>query len=141
MVATEQFLIDKSAHVRVWKPGIEELWKEALSRGQVAVCEPTEFEILYSARSVEEYEKVKTGLRGLYGWEPVPDGAWRDVLALQRDMTRSGSHRAASAVDLLVAVTAQSRGLTVLHYDRDFETIAQHTTVKTRWLAEPGSID
>ncbi|MDH6578695.1 hypothetical protein P3T29_004364 [Kitasatospora sp. MAP5-34] len=29
----------------------------------------------------------------------------------------------------------------MLHYDRDFETIAKHAELKARWLMEPGSID
>lgn len=72
---------------------------------------------------------------------PVRVDAWQRVLILQRAMAGSGCHRVAGAVDLLVAVTAQNHGLTVLHYDRDFETIARHTELKTRRLAEPGTLD
>jgi predicted nucleic acid-binding protein len=140
MTEGERFLIDKSAYARILNPVVLQHWREPLSKGMVAVCEPTEFEILCSARSHKEYGVVRDTLRALYGWEPVPDGAWRKVLALQEGMAREGHHRGAGAVDLLVAVTAQSRGMTVLHYDHDFETIAKHTDLKTHWLAEPGSL-
>jgi predicted nucleic acid-binding protein len=40
----------------------------------------------------------------------------------------------------LGAATAELRGLTVLHYDKDFETIASVTGQPTQWLAPPGSL-
>lgn len=49
-------------------------------------------------------------------------------------------HRSAGAVDLLVAATAELRGLTVLHYGNDFETIASVTGRPTRWLMPQGSL-
>ncbi|MDF2258119.1 hypothetical protein [Streptantibioticus ferralitis] len=66
---------------------------------------------------------------------------WSRAKAVQRKQTESGCHRSVPPVNLLVAVTALDHGLTLLHYDRDFETIAQHTELRTRWPAEPGSLD
>ncbi|WP_274032249.1 hypothetical protein [Streptomyces sp. MMBL 11-1] len=39
---------------------------------------------------------------------------------------RAGQHRSASAVDLVIAATAAHHGLTVLHDDLDYRTIARH---------------
>lgn len=136
-----QFLIDKSAAGRILRPAVRGEWLEPLRRGQVSVCEPTEFEMLYSARSAEDYKQTKARLRDLYGWHPVPDDGWQQVLEIQEELAGRGCHRSASGIDLLVAVTARAHGLTVLHYDRDFETIAGVIDLRTRWLAEPGSID
>jgi predicted nucleic acid-binding protein len=43
-------------------------------------------------------------------------------------------------VDLLVAATAESHGLALLHYDRDFDRVGDVTGQATQWLAEPGSL-
>ncbi|MFI5985928.1 PIN domain nuclease [Streptomyces sp. NPDC051555] len=141
MAEKPQFLIDKSAAGRILRPGIRETWIETLSAGRVSLCEPTEFEMLYSARSVQDYKRTKAQLRQLFTWHPAPADSWQQVLALQEVLVHRGSHRSASGIDLLVAVTARAHGLTVLHYDRDFETVAGVTELRTRWLAEPGSID
>lgn len=44
---------------------------------------------------------------------------------------RLGQHRGPSVVDLLIAATAEAWGLTVLHVDADFETIARVAPVRT----------
>lgn len=51
----------------------------------------------------------------------------------------ASQHRGPSVVDLLVAATARGWGLTVLHVDNDFETIARVTGLSTqRADAPPG---
>ncbi|MFD3818920.1 VapC toxin family PIN domain ribonuclease [Streptomyces rubiginosohelvolus] len=44
----------------------------------------------------------------------------------QHRMARAGQHRSASAVDLIIAATAAHHGLTVLHDDLDYRTVARH---------------
>ncbi|MFR9721928.1 hypothetical protein ACL02R_00980 [Streptomyces sp. MS19] len=46
--------------------------------------------------------------------------------AVQRRMARSGEHRSASAVDLMVAAAAAHHGLVVLHDDADYRVVARH---------------
>jgi predicted nucleic acid-binding protein len=41
-------------------------------------------------------------------------------------MAKAGEHRSASAVDLMIAATAAHHGLTVLHDDADYRTVARH---------------
>ena len=43
--------------------------------------------------------------------------------------------------DLLVAAAAEDRGLTVLHYDADFDLIAALTGQPCEWVVPAGSID
>ncbi|MEU2612282.1 PIN domain-containing protein [Micromonospora sp. NPDC007271] len=43
-------------------------------------------------------------------------------------------------VDLLIAATAEYQGLSLLHYDRDFEQVGAMTSQPMRWLAPAGSI-
>ena len=51
------------------------------------------------------------------------------------------SHRV-KPVDLLIASVAAAAGVGVLHYDRDYDTIAEHTSLAftSEWVARRGSI-
>ncbi|GHB64566.1 hypothetical protein GCM10010377_64250 [Streptomyces viridiviolaceus] len=57
-----------------------------------------------------------------------------------QELTAKGLPRSAGAVDLLVAATAGLRGLTVLHCDNGFETIASVTGQAAQRLMPPGSL-
>jgi predicted nucleic acid-binding protein len=43
--------------------------------------------------------------------------------------------------DLIIAAAAELAGLTVLHYDHDFELIASVTGQPHEWVVPRGSID
>ena len=43
--------------------------------------------------------------------------------------------------DLLIAAAAEARGLTVLHYDADFDRIAAVTGQSCEWIVPAGSVD
>ena len=57
----------------------------------------------------------------------VPKNAGRWIASVQRHMAQVGEHSSASAVDLMIAATAAHHGLTVLHDDADYRTVARHT--------------
>ena len=42
--------------------------------------------------------------------------------------------------DLLIAAAGEEQGLTVLHYDADFDRIARVTGQPTQWIVPPGSV-
>jgi predicted nucleic acid-binding protein len=137
----ECFLIDTSAASRLIRLAAAGLWTGPIGEGRISICDATETELLYSARSAAECRALKGRLARLYTWRVMPDDAWQRAQELLLRQADVGCHRSAGVVDLLVAVTAQYHQLTVLHYDRDFETVAKHTDLRTHWLAEPGSID
>jgi len=64
-------------------------------------------------------------LRRTFGWYPTLDDPWREILAVQRDLIRIGHHRRPSPIDILIALTAQERRLTLIHADADFTSIAK----------------
>lgn len=135
------FLIDTSAAHRITLPGPFSVWRAALADGRIGMCAATEVEALYSARSPAQYAQMRQAFSDLYVWHEVPDGVWQRVRAAQEALAEAGCLRSAGVTDLVLAVTAAHHRLTVLHYDRDFETLAKHLELRTRWLAEPGSID
>jgi predicted nucleic acid-binding protein len=54
-----------------------------------------------------------------------------EVLTLLADR---GQHRAPSILELMIAATAELAGLTVLHYDKDFDLIDSVTGQAAEWL-------
>ena len=47
----------------------------------------------------------------------------------------------ATGFSFTLAATAQTAGLTVLHYDSDFDMIASVTGQKVEWIVPAGSVD
>jgi predicted nucleic acid-binding protein len=64
----------------------------------------------------------------------------RRALQVQRVLAER-SQRGRKIPDLLVAAAAEQRGLTVLHYDADFDRIAEVTGQPCQWVVPVGSVD
>jgi len=129
-----QFLIDTSALARLMRPGAASFgWDQAIAAGLVAVCPITELEFCYCARSSNDRESMVDDLRSAFGWVPVHERAYARAREVQGELTNIGKHRSAGPADLVIAATAELFGLTVLHHDRDFATIAGVTGQALRW--------
>ncbi|MFJ9691802.1 PIN domain-containing protein [Kitasatospora sp. NPDC101183] len=121
------YLLDTSALFRLLRePKLQAAWYDAIDVGGIASCYPQRAEFLYSARDGREYDEVSEMFADLYPDVSVPKGAGRWIDSVQRRMAHAGQHRSASAVDLVIAATAAHHGLTVLHDDADYRTVARH---------------
>ena len=127
-MALTQWLIDKSALVRLANsPDVTE-WADRIERGLVRITTVTRLEIGYSARSDAD-------ARSMFTTAPVsamPVGyltpAIEDrALQVQRALADKGQQRAPWIPDLLIAVTADLAGLIVLHLDKNLDLIASIT--------------
>ncbi|WP_266382331.1 PIN domain nuclease [Streptomyces canus] len=128
------YLVDTSALARVLLRQTTTEWDDRIGAGLVAICDITELEVLYSARSAADRARLKAALDAHYVWCPMPDGIYRRSRVVQEQLTTKGEHRSAGPVDLLVAAAAEEAGLTLLHFDRDFETIARTTGQPVRMI-------
>ena len=113
----------------------------AVERGEVAICDVIAMEILHSARSGREFDAVATRLSGL-PWISVEAADWVRAREVYRALAwQGGGHqRRVPHPDLLIAACAERSGLTVVHYDADYDTIAAITGQPTRWAAPRGSL-
>ena len=133
-----QFLIDTSALARFLRRDAEQFgWDQAAAAGLIATCPITELEFFYSARSAADRAQGIEDLRELFGWVPVDDRAYDRAWHVQEALTERAQHRSAGPVDLVVAATADLRGLTLLHRDRDFDCIAGVTGQALQWYGPP----
>ena len=126
------FLADTSMVVRLRRgQDVQPRWVDAVRAGLVGVCPAVEAELIRATASRTDRDALRTLLRSVFGWHPMPDDAWRFVERTQDALVDLGQHRGPSVVDLLVAATAEAWGLTVLHVDADFETIGRVVGVRT----------
>jgi predicted nucleic acid-binding protein len=129
------WLIDKSALVRLGSSPDADDWASRIERGLVRITTVTRLEVGYSARSGAD---LRAGLREppvsampVEYLTPAIEDRAVEVLTLLADR---GQHRAPSVPDLIIAATAELAGLTVLHCDKDFDLIASVTGQPAEWL-------
>ena len=142
MTATR--LLDNSAWVRLADAALpakraDEI-AEALESGRIAVCLPFLLEAGYSARNAHEHDQLLAELRSLPHYH-LDDAAEQRALDAQAQLARVGHHRL-PPVDLLIAALADRHDLAVLHYDHDYDLIAEKTDLAfdSVWLADRGSL-
>ncbi len=123
-----EWLIDKSALVRLGASPDAVEWAARIERGLVRITSITRLEVGYSARTATDLREA--GSRAPLASMPVEylTPAMEDrAMAVQASLAERGLHRAASIPDLLVAAAAEMAHLIVLHVDKDFDLIATVT--------------
>jgi predicted nucleic acid-binding protein len=134
------YLADKSALTRrETRPEVREVVEPLLLAGRIATCGIVDLELLFSATSPGVYSELTLALRALPR-VPVTETVLDRALAVQALLAENSQHRAVPLPDLLVAACAESAGLTVLHYDADFERIAALTNQPIQWVVPRGSV-
>ena len=132
------YLADSSIVERLRQPAkLDPRWFDVVQAGLVGVCAAVEAELIRGATNKADRDQLHRTLRSLFTWHPIPDSAWRFVERTQDALVDIGHHRGPSIADLLVAATAEAWDLTVLHVDRDFDTIAGVTNLKTQRADQP----
>lgn len=134
-MALIEWLIDKSALVRLADSPDAEEWAARIERGLVRVTTVTRLELGYSARSGDDARSMFTGppvsaMPVEYLTPAIEDRA----LQVQLLLATTCHHRAPSIPDLIIAAAAELAGLTVLHLDKDFDLIAGITGQPTQRL-------
>jgi predicted nucleic acid-binding protein len=74
-------------------------------------------------------------------WKAMTSEIEQRAIEIQGLLAQRGQHRSARVVDLLLAATAEAYGLTVLHYDSDYDLIAAATGQPCEWVVPRGSVD
>jgi predicted nucleic acid-binding protein len=139
-VGVTRYLADKSALARLHLPAVREELEPLMQRALVGMCGVTELEMLYSARNIQERARMREHLEASLNQVDTPEDIWQQAAEIQEALTEQAQHRSASIPDLIVAATARARGLEILHYDRDFDTIARYTEQPAHWIVPPGTV-
>lgn len=122
-------------------PEVRRTFDARVRRAEVAMCDSVKLELLYTARNATDFA-VRRAELDLLPQCPIGPAEFRRALDVYDRLSQQGGlhHRRVKHPDLLIAAAAESAGVPVLHYDVDFEAIAEVTGQPLRWIAPPGSI-
>lgn len=140
MAAVAAYLADTSALARLHRPEVAAALEPLIDSGLVATCGVIEFEIGWAARNGAEWDQVRTDRDEGYEWLATHDADWRRALDVQAALWRSGRVRTVVFPHLLIAAVAERGRVTVLHYDSDYDFIAEVTGQRMQWVVPRGTV-
>lgn len=142
--AGSRLLVDHSVWARVRKPAVAPVWARALASNAVVSCPPFLIEAGYSAQSGSQLREIREVVARSMDSVPCTEDTWDLAFDAQQRMADAAGlmHRRAP-IDFLMSATAHQHGLGVLHYDRDYDLISEHSSLEfdSTWLAPAGSLD
>ena len=135
------YLADTSAWHRADNPAVAGVWEVRLLADSLATCAQVRLEILYSAQSADDYEKLSAELLALHQL-PCTAEHFDRALDVQEQLARQGGlhHRSVKIPDLVIAACAEAAGATLWHYDEDYDRIAKVTGQPAEWIVPRGSL-
>ena len=107
---------------------------------RLTTCLPFLLEAGYSARSGEQRRAMMADLDLLPRIE-IDRAVEKMALQAQRELAEIGHHRLAP-MDVIIAACAHKAEAGVLHYDGDYDILAEQTslTFESEWLAPAGTL-
>ena len=109
--------------------------------GEIATCDMVKLELLWSTRDHAKFVELRDTLEPLRS-AAMGERVWRRATDVFELFASRGPlhHRQIGIPDLLIAAAAELAELPVLHYDHDFDLIAEVTGQPVRALAPLGSL-
>ena len=133
------YLVDTSVLTRMSSPQVREQIESRAAAGVLGRAGISDLEIGYSARSAREWDRLIEALSVFVLVETTEDHVHR---ARQVQRLLAAKHQRRRKIpDLLIAAAAEANGLTVLHYDADFDRISAVTGQQCEWVVAAGSVD
>ncbi|GFZ91093.1 PIN domain-containing protein [Nesterenkonia alkaliphila] len=114
--------------MRLGQSSDAQVWVDRIDRGLVWIATDSLLELGYSARSKSDWDSELEAppLKNM-PVELISPRAERRAVEVQGELMVRSHHRAVKVPDLLVAATAETAGMIVLHVDKDFDLIADVT--------------
>ena len=126
-------VVDTSVWIELFRgrphPAVAVLEALIERRADIAITEVVLMEALAGAPSVDALTRIRAQLVGLpiLRLEGLAD--FEEAALLYRTC-RSAGHTFRNQIDCLIAIPAIHHGASILHNDRDFDTIARHSALK-----------
>lgn len=137
-MAVAKHLADKSAFEQQrHSEAADAILRALAAEGALHMTEIVALELLYSTRSRTDYDARRSQMESL-PWLHLDESVAAQALDLQGRLAARGQHRR-PIPDLLIAATALVHDATVLHYDHDFDLIAEVSGLDARWIIPPGT--
>lgn len=139
-MAAPIYLADTTVYVLQGRHAdIQHRFQTLLIEGRLANCHISAMEYLNNAADPKAYEALWEAVHG-QRWMDVTTQAMDRAMDVHRELAKTSQHRNFRLPDLIIAATAELNGATVLHYDADYDRIAEVTNQPTEWIAPKGSL-
>jgi predicted nucleic acid-binding protein len=132
-------LLDTSVVSRLGVEEVRGVVDPLAHAGRLGRAGITDLEVGYGSRNTREWDQDMADLSVFELVETTADHL-RRARQVQR-LLASRRQRGRKVPDLLIAAAAEQAGLTLLHYDNDFELISKVTGQTCQWVVPAGSID
>jgi predicted nucleic acid-binding protein len=140
MAAVASHLADTSALARLHRPAVAAALGPLIEAGLVATCGVIESELGWATRNAAEFDLVRADRQQGYEWLAIHDEDWHRALDVQAALWREGRVRAVGFPDLLVAAVAEREHVTLVHYDSDYDLVAEVTSQAMQWVVPRGTV-
>lgn len=110
-----------------------------MDAGLVLVCDLVILELTRLAPNQRRAQEV-AGRLAAFETVSMLAGLWPRTREVQLALAASGDHRRVPSADLLLAAAAEDAGVTLVHYDRDYERIAEVSGLRHQWLVPDGTL-
>jgi predicted nucleic acid-binding protein len=139
---SERHVVDSTVWSKVrtkTRPDLAEWFNLAVQADLVATCDPVVLELLRSARDAAAFAR-QADLVDLLPAVPTGEPQFRRAREVQAALAGTGRQRGVPPIDLLIAASAETAGLPVLHYDHDYDLISSVSGQRCVWLLPPGTL-
>jgi predicted nucleic acid-binding protein len=133
------YLGDTSALARAARPAVAARLDPLLEAGLVARCTPTDLEAGFSSTDPASHRRMREA-RAAWPFVPMDQPRLDRAVEVQDALAERSQQRGVKIADLLIAAAAEAAGLVVLHYDHDFDLIAEITGQPTEWIVAAGTV-
>jgi predicted nucleic acid-binding protein len=120
-------------------PQLASWFNAQVAAGHVLVCDIVILELTRLSPN-EARAKQVAGRLDAFASVRMPATLWRRARELQLLLAGTGDHRRVPPVDLLIAAAAETADVPLVHYDRDYERLAQVCPIEHRWLLPDGAL-
>jgi predicted nucleic acid-binding protein len=132
-------ILDTSVLTRLKRPAIRTAIEPRAQQGELARAGISDLELGYSARNAAEWDQLVEDLESFQLIETTSEHV-RRARQVQR-LLAERHQRGRKVPDLLIAAAAETAGVTVMHYDSDFDQIAAVTGQSCEWVVPAGTVD
>jgi len=120
---------------------LRQRFDELLLEGEILTCAVVKLELLHHEEAPGSFRDRRSDLDALDS-APIDERVCSRALEVQGELAAGGGarHRGIKLPDYLIAAAAEVAGLTLLHYDSDYELLAGATGQPHDWIAPRGSL-
>lgn len=138
---TAGYLLDTSVLARAHREPVADRIEHLGAGRPLYRCAIVDLEVLFAATSPDNYLRRRSLLAASYTELSVTADVVGRAVEVQSMLAAQSQHRGVGIPDLIIAATAERHDVTLLHYDRDFASVAKVTRQPAEWIVPAGSID